>query len=206
MKNTVRAESGAGYLVLVNRLSALPEGWEDALETVSVPGLAGSPVEAEKKTLEAYLRLKAGLEETRGICLELDSGYRSVAAQREIMDRFTEEYGAEYTAKTVAPPGFSEHHTGLALDVCFRIRNADGTFTGAYSNEDMTRPEYRGIWREIHAALPDYGFILRYPEGAEHITGYAYEPWHIRYIDDVKAAREIMARPGMTLEAWLGRT
>jgi len=171
---------------------------------VTVTNSVGDEVEVEKKTLDAYLRLKDDLEKNDGIYLELDSARRSIAAQQEIMDRFTEKYGADYAAKTVATPGYSEHHTGLALDLYFRIRNEDGTFTDVYYNEDMTKPEYFGIWDAVHAKLADYGFILRYLKGKEYITGYGYEPWHIRYIDDAEKAREIMAQPGMTLEEWLG--
>ena len=198
------AEGGIDYLVLVNKLCPLPAGWEEKLETVTVTNSVGDEVEVEKKTLDAYLRLKDDLEKNDGIYLELDSARRSIAAQQEIMDRFTEKYGADYAAKTVATPGYSEHHTGLALDLYFRIRNEDGTFTDVYYNEDMTKPEYFGIWDTVHAKLADYGFILRYLKGKEYITGYGYEPWHIRYIDDAEKAKEIMAQPGMTLEVWLG--
>ena len=198
------AESGIDYLALVNKNCLLPADWEEKLETVKITNSVGDEVEVEKKACEAYLRLKEDLEKNDGIYLELDSARRSIAAQQEIMDRFTEKYGADYAAKTVAVPGHSEHHTGLALDLYFRIRNGDGTFTDVYYNEDMTKPEYFGIWDAIHAKLADYGFILRYLKGKEYITGYGYEPWHIRYIDDTEKAKEIMAQPGMTLEVWLG--
>lgn len=196
-------ESGIDYLVLVNKTNALPEDWEDSLETVTITNSVGDEVEVEARAYQAYELLKADLEASDGIYTELDSARRSVAAQQDIMDRFTEKYGAEYAAKTVARPGYSEHHTGLALDLYFKIKNEDGSFTDVYYNEDMEKPEYTGIWDAIHAKLADYGFILRYLEGEEHITGYRYEPWHIRYVDDPEIAREIMAHPGMTLEEYL---
>lgn len=59
------------------------------------------------------------------------------------------------------------------------------------------------VWEKIHAKLAKYGFILRYLEGKEHITGYAYEPWHIRYIDDPKLAEKITS-DGITFEEYLG--
>lgn len=191
------------YLALVNKLNALPEGWEDALDTVHITNSVGDDVEVESRAYLAYLKLAYDLAENDGIYLELDSARRSVAAQQDIMDRFTEKYGADYAAKTVAQPGYSEHHTGLALDLYFKIPNEDGTFTDVYYNEDMEKEEYKGVWEAIHAKLADYGFILRYLEGEEHITGYRYEPWHIRYVDDVNIAREIMSQPGMTLEEYL---
>ena len=192
------------YLALVNKLHPLPADWEEALETVKITNSLGDEVEVEQKAYDAYLLLKEDLEKNNGIFLELDSARRSVAAQQEIMDRFTEKYGADYAAKTVAAPGYSEHHTGLALDLYFRIRKEDGTFTDVYYNEEMTKPEYEGIWDAVHARLADYGFILRYLKEKEYITGYGYEPWHIRYIGSPEKAREIMAQPGMTLEVYLG--
>lgn len=69
-----------------------------------------------------------------------------------------------------------------------------------YYNEDLV--QYPEVWAKIHAKLADYGFILRYLEGKEEITGYSYEPWHIRYIDDVALAKDITAR-GITLEEYL---
>lgn len=192
------AESNAiDYLVLVNKLHPLPQDWEDQLETVHITNSLGDDVEVEAAAYEAYEQLKADLKENDGIEIELDSARRSIAEQQRIMDDFTETYGADYAAKTVATPGYSEHHTGLALDLYFRLEGKD-----IYLNEDMV--QYPQIWEKIHAKLADYGFILRYLEGKEHITGYGYEPWHIRYINDVETAREIMAQPGLTLEVYLG--
>ncbi len=108
---------------------------------------------------------------------------------------------------SVPQPGYSEHHTGLALDLYFKMRNEDGSFTDVYYNEDMEKEEYKGVWDAIHAKLADYGFILRSLAGKEHITGYRYEPWHIRYLDNTDIAREIMSQPGLTLEEYIaGRT
>ena len=191
------SDGGLDYLALVNKLNPLPEGWEDALETVHITNSLGRDVEIEQRAYDAYVALAADLEENDGIHLELDSARRSIAEQQDIMDRFIAKYGADYAAKTVATPGFSEHHTGLALDLYFRLDGKD-----VYHNEDMM--QYPEIWEKIHAKLADYGFILRYLEGKEHITGYGYEPWHIRYVDSVEIAREIMSQPGMTLEVWLG--
>ena len=194
-------EAGIDYLALVNKLNPLPEGWEDALETVTVTNSVGDEVEVEKKAYDAYLLLKEDMEVNDGIYLELDSARRSVAEQQRIMDSFTDKYGLDYALKTVAQPGYSEHHTGLALDLYFKLKNEDGTFTDVYYNEDMV--QYPELWEKIHAKLADYGFILRYLEGREHITGYGYEPWHIRYVDDVDIAKEIMSKD-ITFEEYLG--
>ena len=196
-------DDGIDYLALVNKLNPLPEGWEDALQTVTITNSVGDAVEVEKKAYDAYLALKEDLEANEGIYLELDSARRSVAAQQDIMDRFIEKYGADYAAKTVATPGYSEHHTGLALDLYFKLKGEDGSFTDVYYNEDMV--QYPRIWEKIHARLADYGFILRYLEGREHITGYGYESWHIRYVDSVDIAKEI-AEKDITLEEYLSGT
>ena len=198
-----KSAEGIDYLVLVNKRSVLPEGWEDALQTVTVMNSVGDEAEVETKACDAYLALKKDLEENDGIYLELDSARRSVAAQQDIMDRFTEQYGADYAAKTVAAPGFSEHHTGLALDLYFRLKGDDGKFTDVYYNEDLV--QYPEVWEKIHAKLAGYGFILRYPEGEEQITGYSYEPWHIRYLDNAEIAKEI-TEEGLTLEEYLSGT
>ena len=195
--------SDIDYMALVNKLNPLPDGWEDDLVTVTTTNSLGDPVEVEVKAYAAYEQLKADLEENDGIYTELDSARRSIAEQQDIMERFTEKYGADYAAKTVATPGYSEHHTGLALDLYFRVKNDDDSFTDIYLNEDMEKEEYTELWDTIHAKLADYGFILRYLKGEEHITGYRYEPWHIRYVDNVDVAKEIMANPGLTLEEYL---
>ena len=195
------------YLALVNKLNALPEGWEDDLQIVWTVNSVDETVEVERTAYKKYLELKADLAENDGIYVELDSARRSVAAQQDIMDRFIEKYGADYAAKTVAQPGYSEHHTGLALDLYFRTLNEDGSFTDVYYNEDMEKEEYKGVWETIHAKLAQYGFILRYLEGKEHITGYRYEPWHIRYVGSAENAYQIMSQTGLTLEEYLaGRT
>ena len=193
-KAAEQAES-INYLALVNKQNPLPDGWEDALETVHMTNSIGDDVEVEKKAYDAYLKLKKDLEK-EGIFVDLDSARRSVAEQQRIMDDFTQKYGADYALKTVAAPGYSEHHTGLALDLYLIIDGKD-----VVENEDMI--QYPEIWEVIHSKLADYGFILRYLEDKEHITGYGYEPWHIRYVDDVNTAKEIM-ESGVTLEGWLG--
>ena len=183
------------YLVLVNKLNPLPEDWEGKIRTVSFTNTVGNNVEVEQRAYDAYLQLKADLEK-EGIHVDLDSARRSLAEQQQIIEEFTELYGADYTAKVVATPGFSEHHTGLALDLYLII---DGV--NVDENEDMM--QYPEIWEVIHEKLDDYGFILRYLEGKEHITGYAYEPWHIRYVNDKEIAKQIMDK-GITFEGYLG--
>ncbi len=188
------AADGIDYMALVNKTHALPDNWEKNLETVKITNSVKTEVEVEKKAYDAYLKLKSELE-GENIFVDLDSARRSVADQQRIMDEFTRDYGADYAAKTVAQPGFSEHHTGLALDLYLIIDGKDVT-----ENEDME--QYPEIWEKIHEKLPKYGFILRYLKDKEHITGYGYEPWHIRYLDNTEIAQEITDK-GITLEGYL---
>ena len=187
-------ESSIDYKALVNKTHELPAGWEDALRIVSFKNTEDWDVEVEAKAYNAYLGLKEDLE-AEGVYVDLDSAYRSIEEQQRIVDDFTKKYGEEYVKKYVAVPGYSEHHTGLALDLFLII---DGK--GVYENEDMVK--YPEIWDKIHAKLADHGFILRYLPEKKIETGYSYEPWHIRYIDDVDAAREIMEK-GITYERYL---
>ena len=188
--------AGMDYLVLVNKENKLPDGWEEKLETVTVKNSIGDDVEVEKKAYGAYLKLKEALA-AEGVTVDLDSARRSVAAQQRIWDEFTEKYGEVYTKRTVATPGYSEHHTGLALDLYLIIDGKD-----VIENEDMI--VYTDIWAKIHAKLADHGFILRYLEGKEAITGYGYEPWHIRYVDSPDIVKEITEK-GITLEEYLNK-
>lgn len=184
------------YLVLVNKENRLPEDWEEKLDIVKFVNSLGDEVEVERESYEAYLRLKAALEK-QDIYVDLDSAYRSVALQQEIWDDFMIEYGEEYTKSHVAVPGYSEHQTGIALDLYLIIDGEE-----VYLNEEMEK--YPEIWDVIHSIGTDYGFIVRYIEGKESITGYAPEVWHLRYVGSSKVAKEIMDK-GITLEEYLNR-
>ncbi len=191
---SANAEQGIDYLALVNKTHELPAGWEDAVQIKSFTNSVGDEVQVEAKAYDAYLELKKELE-AEGVFIDLDSAYRSVAEQQEIVDDFTKKYGAEYVKLYVAVPGYSEHHTGLALDLYLVVDGKD-----IVENEDLvTYPE---IWEKIHAKLADHGFILRYPPQKKIETGYSYEPWHIRYVDDPAIAHQIMDE-GITFERYL---
>ena len=194
-QDTSATGAGIDYLALVNKQHKLPDGWEDAVEIEHFTNSEDWDVDVEAKAYDAYLALKDELETKDGVFVDLDSAYRSVAAQQEIVDDFTKKYGEEYVKQYVAVPGYSEHHTGLALDLFLIV---DGK--GVYYNEDMVK--YPEIWDKIHARLADHGFILRYLPGKKIFTGYSYEPWHIRYLDDPEVAHKI-ADAGLTFEEYL---
>ena len=185
------------YLVLVNKYSKLPDDWEKNVELVSAKNAWNEDVKLEKQTYEKYKQLEKALKED-GVTIVLDSIYRSVKEQEELWDRWSKdpEKGIEYAKKYAAVPGYSEHHTGLAVDIVIK---KDGKLIG--ENEDMIAE--REIFAKIHKKLADYGFILRYLEGREDTTGYTYEPWHLRYVGSEKIAKEIMDK-NITFEEYLG--
>ena len=126
--------------------------------------------------------------------IELDSVYRSIPDQEELWDYFKLIYGEDYCKQYVAIPGYSEHHTGLAVDIC--LIKGDEVII---ANEDMLAETE--IFATIHAIMPEYGFILRYPPGKEDITGYSYEPWHLRFVG-TPVAKEV-TNLGITFEEYI---
>lgn len=125
-----------------------------------------------------------------GINLIAISGYRSYDYQREVYDKSVVTEGQEYTDNYVAIPGTSEHQTGLVMDLLSE------EYLGLDEGFENTK-----AFKWIMENMTNYGFILRYPKGKEDITGYDYEPWHLRYVG-VDVAREVMDN-GLTLEEYL---
>ena len=181
------------YSVLVNKENEIKDSYFDKIKLVEIINVEDEIIKVEEKTYEAYLKLKKDLE-TKNIFIELDSAYRSIDFQQQIINEFTEKYGVDYVNKYVAPIRVSEHHTGLALDLALIVNN-----NKIIENEDLFANE--DTFLEIHKHLYKFGFILRYPKGKENITGYNYEPWHIRYIGKVPA--KIIYDNNLTLEEYL---
>lgn len=126
-----------------------------------------------------------------GLTLKGRTDYRSYSFQAALYNKYVARDGREAADRYSARPGHSEHHTGLAIDL-----NSLETSFGE-------TPE--GIWLAAHCA--EYGFIIRYPQGKEHITGYMYEPWHVRYVG-TELAQELYLGDGqfVTLEEYFGIT
>ncbi|WP_338463420.1 M15 family metallopeptidase [Brevibacillus borstelensis] len=179
--------------VVVNKQRSLPVDYiPPGLTEPNVPfPFSGK---AEKKLLrEPAARALESLfaaAEKDGIQLYGVSGYRSYRTQKSLFDGYVKTQGAEHAARYSANPGKSEHQTGLAMDV-----------SGADSWTRLEEPfadTPEGKWLAAHCA--EHGFIIRYPKGKEEITGYAYEPWHLRYVGTTMA-KEIMEK-GITLEEY----
>lgn len=186
------------YMVLVNKTHELPRGWDRIVDIITVENSLGEEHQIEKKTYDAYCALRDELLKDYHIQIELDSVYRSVEEQQEIWDAWTAdpEKGEDYCEKYLAKPGYSEHHTGLAVDI-FIMKDGEEI----RENDDMIADTED--FAIIHQILPKYGFILRFPEGKEDITGYEYEPWHLRYIDDPGLAT-VITNVGTTFEECFG--
>ncbi len=184
------------YLTLVNKEHGLPEDWLDQIELVTEYDPWGDEVQVESVTLEHFNALRDKLLKKYNIDIRIDSAYRSIPDQEETWAYFRDLHGEEYCAKYLAKPGYSEHHTGLAIDICLA---KDGEIIN--DNEAMIADEE--TFAIIHRVMPEYGFILRYPLGAEDYTGYTYEPWHLRYVGEIPAAE--IAVSHLTLEEYLTR-
>lgn len=127
---------------------------------------------------EAYDQLLKMISDAKaeGISITILSGYRSYNEQVETYNYWVSVYGEEYASTISAKPGYSEHQTGLAFDL--------GDANNPNCNlEECFESTEAGIWLAQNAH--EYGFIIRYPKGSESITGYAYEPWHFRYVGDI---------------------
>ncbi|MFM1650573.1 D-alanyl-D-alanine carboxypeptidase family protein [Brevibacillus sp. B_LB10_24] len=181
--------------VLVNKSVPLPEDYAPAdlvKPNVPFPFKEDLPKKyLRKEAAEALEQLFAGAKQD-GIELYGVSGYRSYATQVAVYNQNVKTQGVEAANRVSAIPGHSEHQTGLAIDVSSR--------SAKFGLEEEFGDTPEGKWLAQHA--PEYGFIIRYPKGKEGITGYAYEPWHIRYVG-AKVAQEVTRR-GITLDEYLG--
>ena len=179
--------------ILVNKTHPLPENYLDGVELIETVNCRGKKAFVEKETFAAYKKLRDALSE-QGVYISFGSNFRTIEEQKDVIRRLTEKYGEAYAMKTAAPPGTSEHHTGMALDLSPKV-------DGEWVTENMALMKPVEIWEKVHAALPAFGFILRYPKGKEEITGYGYEPWHIRYVG--KELAEKVAASGLCLEEYI---
>ena len=193
-RHAAKAEEGDLYLTPVDPAHRLPEGWLERVELVPARNSLGESFLVERETLAHFERLRAELLQG-GIDIELDSAYRSVEDQQRLWEEFSVRYGRD-VRRYVSPPGCSEHHTGLAVDVFLIdhgriIRDNDDLFAA------------KDLFAAVHARLADHGFILGVPPGKEEVcAGLSYEPWHFRYVGR-EAAAEI-ARRGMALTEYVG--
>lgn len=175
------------YNILVNKEHPLPKNYKiDDLVDVKGEKDFFLPMKISAVVYDAFLRLSKD-QAVKGFNLCINSGYRSYQMQQAIWHTYRIKRGPEYTKNFVAVPGTSEHHTGLAIDIVKKIGGR---------NVNLTPDEYK-ILREV---APEYGLIMRYPEGKKDITGVGYEPWHFRYL--TKDAIDTMLDENLTLEEY----
>lgn len=174
-------------ILLVNKNHPLPADY--APDYTNGAGQSTSLQGEAEAAAEAFL----AAANAQGNSMYVLSGYRSYNVQASLFANYAAIHGEEKANTFSARAGQSEHQTGLSFDV------GDAQHSGY--NLQTSIDQFPGVqWMMQHCA--EYGFILRYPEGKEDITGYQYEPWHYRYVG-VEAATAIMAS-GLTLEEYLG--
>ena len=183
----------SGYLVLVNKSneidkSKMPDDLVGIKYYAADRSAEGRRMRAA--AADAFHRL-AEEAKKRDMTIVITTAYRSYEFQSRLYNYYVAADGQEEADKYSAQPGKSEHQTGLAADISSPSVNYKLTLDFAESEE--------GKWLAENAHL--FGFIIRYPEGKEELTGYRYEPWHIRYVG--LPAAEYMHEHNCTLEEYL---
>lgn len=146
------------------------------LSSVGVPSVNDHSMRRDAADASRELYDAAG---KAGYHLNFASGYRSYELQTELYTEYVDQLGQEAADATSAKPGFSEHQTGLAVDI-FET-NTDCILEGCFGKTKAGKWLKENSWK--------YGFILRYENGTQDVVGYEYEPWHFRYVGkDVAAA------------------
>lgn len=186
--------NASSLLVLVNKKRNLPSDYEPddlVIPDVEFSFSGDSPKKQMRKPAADALKKLFAAAKKDGITLKAVSGYRSYSRQKALFDSYAAKQGAEEANKTSAHAGQSEHQTGLAMDV--------SAPSVKYELNTSLGDKKEGKWLAAHAH--EYGFIIRYPKGKQDITGYTYEPWHVRYVgkDVAKAVYESK----LTLEQYM---
>lgn len=178
---------------LVNKEHSLEDNYApDDLVTVDVPTVLENPEVNQLREVAADA-LKEMFDEAKesGIYLHARSGYRSYETQVQLFQNYVEQHGEEAANRYSAKPGQSEHQTGLVMDVTSESMD--------FQLDESFDETEEGKWLRDHAH--EYGFIIRYPKDGEDMTGYMYEPWHIRYLG-VDMATNVY-ESGLTYEQYL---
>lgn len=167
-KNIRIIDDPENLLVLVNKNNILPKDYvPENLELISLEyANEGKRLVREAKSQFEEL---SKISRLLGYNIIAVSAYRDYNYQKKLYEGYVKDKGFNYADNCCARPGHSEHQTGLAVDV-------------QGSNEDYNKfdKSYEFKWMKNNAHV--FGFILRYPKGKEHITGFKYEPWHYRYV------------------------
>lgn len=188
----VRTTDDGNLLVIINKEFTVSKDYYPT-DMVDIDGSLSTNqnLKVKKEAYDAYLSMLHDAQ-AEGLNFSICSAYRSYELQESLYNNSLTANGKEYTEKMFAYPGKSEHHTGYAIDITSPSMN------WGLSQDFTDYPD--GAWITAHCS--EYGFIIRYPKGKEDITGYVYEPWHIRYVG-IDVAKYITEQ-GITFEEYLG--
>lgn len=177
-----------GPLFLINRDWRVSRSFIPPLDMADVPGDVRRMQPEAARALEEMFR---ACKEEIGVTLKSVSGYRSYATQSNIYNRKLKNTGSRAKAdEYVARPGSSEHQLGLAMDVGQKSKT---NLTASFGSTRGGKWVRENCWR--------FGFIIRYGQGWEDVTGYKYEPWHVRYVGQEAAAS--LHEANVPLETWM---
>ena len=185
-KDTKEVENPNHLLVLVNKFNYLPKDYKPS-DLVYIDGAYGNKVPIRSVLKDDFLALQTAAKNEIGVKIMPTTAFRDQNFQKALYDKYVKKDGVSAADTYSARPGYSEHQTGLAID----LKNM------ALKNARLSDENYK--WLEANAHK--YGFIVRFPKGKEQITGYKFENWHIRYVGK-KAAKEI-ADNNLTLEEYV---
>lgn len=167
--------------ILINKELALPQDFVPLdLVKADMPISPRSNFPYVRKVAHDALKAMFEAALVDGVELWFHSGYRSYQAQKQLYENYVVRYGQQQADIFSAKPGHSEHQTGLAIDIT--SPNSSGPFDVSFGDS------VEGKWVAQHAS--EFGFIVRYPRDKTEITGYMYEPWHLRYVG-VRLATEL---------------
>ncbi len=181
-------------LLLVNKSNKIPDDYDTLLHELQNGNYVAEIMYEDLK--EMWFD---GEEQNPGYSFNVCSGYRSYEKQEYLLNNkiqsgmdcgYSYEEAYNKAILEISPPGYSEHQTGLAVDI------VSESYQILDETQELT-PENK--WLQEHCY--EYGFILRYPKGKEDVTGYNYEAWHFRYVGR-ETAKEIH-NMGITLEEYL---
>lgn len=160
--------------VIANKQRPLPYNYRPSLTIPHIrlqQSLAAESMQVSSVAAPDLERMFQSMQHA-GLQPVLVSGFRSAPTQKQLYENYVAQYGQAEADRFSARPGTSEHQTGLAIDV--------GRVGDTCTLDACFGTTAEGLWLAAHAH--EYGFIVRYPDGKEHITGYKYEPWHLRYV------------------------
>jgi LAS superfamily LD-carboxypeptidase LdcB len=183
-----------GYLMIANKKHKLPDGYEPAdLIELDVPLVHSYENQLREEPGKALMEMFDAAKED-GLRLILGSAYRSAEYQESLYNTYLGRNTKEYVDSVSSRPGYSDHQTGCAVDI------GDSTLANYLQQSFENTAEGQWLFENAYK----YGFILRYPKDKEDVTGYAYEPWHYRYVGKEYAKEIHEAGEGMTFEEFFG--